>query len=147
MDIPPNATLYVKNVTDKVKKESLKRQLYLAFSAYGRVIDVVVMKGEQLRSVRLPCPRAAPRLSVYAVVGLSRAHSDVWPSDVLTHPNAHTRTNPPNPHTTEGRRGSCTTTWARPPRRSGASKGSPSSASPWCVAWWSGGILNREGAI
>lgn len=52
MDIPPNQTLYVKNVTDKVKKETLKRQLYLAFSAYGRVIDVVVMKGEQLRYVR-----------------------------------------------------------------------------------------------
>lgn len=53
MDIPPNATLYVKNVTDKVKKESLKRQLYLAFSSYGRVIDVVVMKGETLRCVPL----------------------------------------------------------------------------------------------
>ncbi len=52
MDIPPNQTLYVKNVTDKVKKEPLKKQLYMAFSAYGRVIDVVVMKGEHLRSVR-----------------------------------------------------------------------------------------------
>lgn len=49
MDIAPNQTLYVKNVTDKAKKDFLKRQLYMAFSAYGRVIDVVVMKGETLR--------------------------------------------------------------------------------------------------
>jgi hypothetical protein len=59
MDIPPNQTLYVKNVSDKMKKEPLKRQLYLAFSAYGRVIDVVVMKGEKLRYV--PCLRACVR--------------------------------------------------------------------------------------
>lgn len=59
MDIPPNQTLYVKNVTDKVKKDTLKRQLYLAFSAYGRVIDVVAMKGEQLRYVSCGCPSVA----------------------------------------------------------------------------------------
>lgn len=49
MDIPPNKTLYVKNVSDKIKKDPLKRQLYLAFGAYGRVIDVVACKGESLR--------------------------------------------------------------------------------------------------
>lgn len=48
-DIAPNQTLYVKNVSDKVNKEALKKQLYLAFSAYGRVIDVVACKGEQRR--------------------------------------------------------------------------------------------------
>ncbi|KAM3574204.1 hypothetical protein VYU27_003845 [Nannochloropsis oceanica] len=48
-DIPPNQTLYVQNLPDKLKKEALKKQLYMAFSAYGRVIDVVACKGNNLR--------------------------------------------------------------------------------------------------
>eukprot|EP00624_Nannochloropsis_granulata_P000329 evm.model.NODE_1128_length_6050_cov_29.238678.1 len=48
-DIPPNQTLYLQNLPDKLKKESLKKQLHLAFSAYGRVIDIVACKGNTLR--------------------------------------------------------------------------------------------------
>lgn len=49
MDIPPSQTLYVQNVSDKLKKDVLKRQLYMAFSPFGRIIDVVVCKGDTLR--------------------------------------------------------------------------------------------------
>lgn len=49
MDIPPSQTLYVQNVSDKLKKEMVKRQLYLAFSPFGRIMDVIACKGETLR--------------------------------------------------------------------------------------------------
>lgn len=48
-DIPPNQTLYVQNLNEKLNKVSLKKLLYLAFSAYGRVIDIVACRGESLR--------------------------------------------------------------------------------------------------
>ncbi|XP_076914743.1 U2 small nuclear ribonucleoprotein B''-like [Bidens hawaiensis] len=48
-DIPPNQTIYVKNLNDKVKKEELKRSLYALFSQYGRILDVVALKTVKLR--------------------------------------------------------------------------------------------------
>lgn len=48
-DIPPNQTIYVKNLNEKVKKEELKRSLYAVFSQYGRILDVVALKTEKLR--------------------------------------------------------------------------------------------------
>ncbi|XP_071737986.1 U2 small nuclear ribonucleoprotein B'' [Rutidosis leptorrhynchoides] len=48
-DIPPNQTIYVKNLNEKVKKEELKRSLYALFSQYGRILDVVALKTEKLR--------------------------------------------------------------------------------------------------
>ncbi|XP_026460658.1 U2 small nuclear ribonucleoprotein B''-like [Papaver somniferum] len=48
-DIPPNQTIYVKNLNEKVKKEELKRSLYAIFSQYGRILDVVALKTEKLR--------------------------------------------------------------------------------------------------
>lgn len=42
--LPPNTTLYVKNISNKIKKPELKRQLYCLFIAYGRIIDIVATK-------------------------------------------------------------------------------------------------------
>ncbi|CAM8927359.1 unnamed protein product [Rhodiola kirilowii] len=47
-DIPPNQTIYIKNLNKKVKKEELKRSLYCLFSQYGRILDVVALKTEKL---------------------------------------------------------------------------------------------------
>lgn len=48
-DIPPNQTIYLKNLNEKVKKEELKRSLYALFSQYGRILDVVALKTTKLR--------------------------------------------------------------------------------------------------
>ncbi|KAF5446623.1 U2 small nuclear ribonucleoprotein B'' 2-like [Juglans microcarpa x Juglans regia] len=48
-DIPPNQTIYIKNLNEKVKKEELKRSLYALFSQYGRIMDVVALKTPKLR--------------------------------------------------------------------------------------------------
>ncbi|KAI8574071.1 hypothetical protein RHMOL_Rhmol01G0326100 [Rhododendron molle] len=48
-DIPPNQTIYIKNLNEKVKKEELKRSLYALFSQYGRVLDIVALKTAKLR--------------------------------------------------------------------------------------------------
>uniref|UniRef100_A0A1D1YL34 U2 small nuclear ribonucleoprotein B n=1 Tax=Anthurium amnicola TaxID=1678845 RepID=A0A1D1YL34_9ARAE len=48
-DIPPNKTIYIKNLNEKVKKEELKRSLYALFSQYGRILDIVALKTEKLR--------------------------------------------------------------------------------------------------
>ncbi|RXI04121.1 hypothetical protein DVH24_038395 [Malus domestica] len=48
-DIPPNQTIYIKNLNEKIKKEELKRSLYCLFSQYGRILDVVALKTPRLR--------------------------------------------------------------------------------------------------
>ncbi|GJE84989.1 RNA-binding domain-containing protein [Phanerochaete sordida] len=45
----PQATLYLKNLNDKVNKEELRHQLYALFTTYGRVIDVVALKTQKMR--------------------------------------------------------------------------------------------------
>eukprot|EP01031_Cornospumella_fuschlensis_P040482 gene40482-49340_t len=42
-------TLYVNNINEKVKKNVLKKMLYMLFSQYGKVIQVVACKGIKLR--------------------------------------------------------------------------------------------------
>jgi U2 small nuclear ribonucleoprotein B'' len=49
IDIPPNQTIYVSNLYEKLKKEELKKALYAVFSQYGKILDVVVMKNFRLR--------------------------------------------------------------------------------------------------
>ncbi|XP_075519706.1 LOW QUALITY PROTEIN: U2 small nuclear ribonucleoprotein B'' 2-like [Primulina tabacum] len=48
-DIPPNQTIYIKNINEKVKKEELKRSLYALFSQYGRILDIVALKTAKLQ--------------------------------------------------------------------------------------------------
>ena len=45
----PQATLYIKNLNDKVQKDELRHQLYSLFTTYGRVIDVVALKTQKMR--------------------------------------------------------------------------------------------------
>lgn len=42
-------TLYVNNLNDKLPKEQLKEQLYLLFSRFGTILDVVALKTERMR--------------------------------------------------------------------------------------------------
>ncbi|XP_068668665.1 U2 small nuclear ribonucleoprotein B''-like [Aristolochia californica] len=48
-DVPPNQTIYVRNLNEKVKKEELRRSLYALFSQYGRILDVVSLKTPKLQ--------------------------------------------------------------------------------------------------
>lgn len=39
-DIPPNQTIYINNINDKIKIPQIKKGLYHVFSAYGNIIDI-----------------------------------------------------------------------------------------------------------
>ncbi|RDX53617.1 RNA-binding domain-containing protein [Polyporus arcularius HHB13444] len=45
----PNTTLYIKNLNDKVKKDELRAQLFALFTTYGRILDVVALKGPKMK--------------------------------------------------------------------------------------------------
>jgi len=47
--LSPNQTLYVSNLPDKLQKQDLRRELYLLFSTYGSVLDVVALKTMKMR--------------------------------------------------------------------------------------------------
>ncbi|ORX75890.1 U1 small nuclear ribonucleo protein A [Anaeromyces robustus] len=47
--IPPNKTLYVNHLNEKIQKEELRKALYYLFSQYGRVVDVVALKTIKMR--------------------------------------------------------------------------------------------------
>ncbi|KAL6772018.1 hypothetical protein ACKKBG_A28665 [Auxenochlorella protothecoides x Auxenochlorella symbiontica] len=49
MDIPPNQTVYISNLYEKLNKDEAKKLLYALFGQFGKVLDVVVMKGAALR--------------------------------------------------------------------------------------------------
>jgi len=49
MDIPPNQTIYINNLNEKMKKEDLKKHLYILFSQFGPVIDIIAMKTPKMR--------------------------------------------------------------------------------------------------
>ncbi|KAG0124785.1 hypothetical protein HOY82DRAFT_526012 [Tuber indicum] len=42
--LPPNQTLYVQNLNDKIRKQDLRTELYTLFSTYGVVLDVNALK-------------------------------------------------------------------------------------------------------
>jgi len=48
-DIPPNQTLYINNLNEKVKKEELKKGLHAAFSRFGPIEEIIAMKTDKLR--------------------------------------------------------------------------------------------------
>jgi U2 small nuclear ribonucleoprotein B'' len=45
----PSVTLYVQNLDQKIKKPDLRRSLYLLFSTYGKVLDVVATRAPKMR--------------------------------------------------------------------------------------------------
>ncbi|KAI0478727.1 hypothetical protein GGR56DRAFT_672731 [Xylariaceae sp. FL0804] len=48
--VPPNQTLYVTNIPSaKVSKEDLKTALYMLFSTFGPVLDIVALKTMKMR--------------------------------------------------------------------------------------------------
>lgn len=42
-------TLYINNINEKIKKEPLKKLLYMLFSQYGKVRQIVACKGIKMR--------------------------------------------------------------------------------------------------
>lgn len=48
-NVLPNQTLYVSHIYEKLKKEETKKCLYSLFGQFGRILDVVCMKTEDLR--------------------------------------------------------------------------------------------------
>lgn len=49
MDVPPNQTIYINNLNEKVKKEELKKALYAIFNQFGSILDVVALKTLKMR--------------------------------------------------------------------------------------------------
>jgi len=45
----PSQTLYLTNLPDKLQKHDLKRELYMLFSTYGTVLDIVAQKTMKMR--------------------------------------------------------------------------------------------------
>jgi RNA recognition motif-containing protein len=48
-EVPPNETLYINNLNEKVKRDELRKALYGLFSQYGTVLDIVAQKSLKLR--------------------------------------------------------------------------------------------------
>ncbi|KAI8331558.1 hypothetical protein BC941DRAFT_438703 [Chlamydoabsidia padenii] len=48
-DIPPNQTLYIKNLNNRINVLELKASLYNLFASYGHILDVRVQSTEKLR--------------------------------------------------------------------------------------------------
>ncbi|KAI8899322.1 small nuclear ribonucleoprotein polypeptide B [Globomyces pollinis-pini] len=53
--IPPNQTLYVNGINEKIGKQELRRSLYFLFSQHGKVIDVVALKTIKQRGQAFVC--------------------------------------------------------------------------------------------
>jgi U2 small nuclear ribonucleoprotein B'' len=47
--VQPNHTLYINNINEKIKKNVLKKLLYMLFSQYGKVVQIVACKGINMR--------------------------------------------------------------------------------------------------
>ncbi|KAF1355508.1 hypothetical protein BDV97DRAFT_276613, partial [Delphinella strobiligena] len=45
----PTHTLYCSNLPDKLQKDDLKRALYMLFSVYGPVLDIICLKTAKMR--------------------------------------------------------------------------------------------------
>ena len=46
---PPNQTLYIRNLTEKLSKDKLRRQLFNLFTRFGPILDVAVQPGQRSR--------------------------------------------------------------------------------------------------
>ena len=47
--LPPNQSLYIQNLPEKLQKDDLRRALYMLFSTYGPVLDVTALKTRKMR--------------------------------------------------------------------------------------------------
>uniref|UniRef100_A0A1I7XWA5 U2 small nuclear ribonucleoprotein B n=1 Tax=Steinernema glaseri TaxID=37863 RepID=A0A1I7XWA5_9BILA len=48
-DLPPNNTIYICNLNEKVKKDELKKALYAIFSQFGSIIDIMCFTSVKMR--------------------------------------------------------------------------------------------------
>ena len=48
-DMPPNHTLYVNNLNDKIKPDRLKATLYATLSQHGKILEIVMGRARRLR--------------------------------------------------------------------------------------------------
>ena len=48
-------TLYCSNLPDKMQKDDLKKELYMLFSTYGSVLDIVALKTSKMRGQAHVC--------------------------------------------------------------------------------------------
>ncbi|XP_052195651.1 U1 small nuclear ribonucleoprotein A [Diospyros lotus] len=43
-DIPPNMTIYINNINEKIKLDELKKSLHAVFSQFGKILEVLAFK-------------------------------------------------------------------------------------------------------
>ncbi|GMH20444.1 hypothetical protein Nepgr_022285 [Nepenthes gracilis] len=43
-EVPPNQTIYINNLNEKIKLEELKKSLYAVFSQFGKILEVLAFK-------------------------------------------------------------------------------------------------------
>ncbi|GMF26677.1 unnamed protein product [Phytophthora lilii] len=48
-DVPPNHTLYLNNLNDKIKAERMKASLYASLSQHGKILEIVMGRARRLR--------------------------------------------------------------------------------------------------
>ncbi|CAI5732063.1 unnamed protein product [Hyaloperonospora brassicae] len=48
-DMPPNHTLYVNNLNDKIKADRMKATLYATLSQHGKILEIVMGRARRLR--------------------------------------------------------------------------------------------------
>lgn len=48
-DIPPKHTIYLNNLNDRIKVDTMKQSLHAAFSQFGPIVDIVMRKSYRLR--------------------------------------------------------------------------------------------------
>ncbi|KAE8997987.1 hypothetical protein PR003_g16126 [Phytophthora rubi] len=48
-DVPPNHTLYLNNLNDKIKADRMKATLYASLSQHGKVLEIVMGRARRLR--------------------------------------------------------------------------------------------------
>ncbi|CAL8085169.1 unnamed protein product [Calicophoron daubneyi] len=46
---PPNNTVYVNNLNEKIKKDELKKSLYAVFVQFGQILDIITGKSVKMR--------------------------------------------------------------------------------------------------
>ncbi|EGZ23451.1 hypothetical protein PHYSODRAFT_484798 [Phytophthora sojae] len=48
-DVPPNHTLYLNNLNDKIKADRMKATLYASLSQHGKILEIVMGRARRLR--------------------------------------------------------------------------------------------------
>ena len=45
----PNQTIYINNLNEKLKKDFLKKNLYMIFSEFGKIVEIKTTRADKLR--------------------------------------------------------------------------------------------------